>query len=381
MTTGGVAQLLSFGFEYHRTESASLRDGGTVRADGTAAREFSPLPTRDFPLTDVMQFGIYLQDEVSVLDGRLVITPSLRHDVFDADAQVDDVYLGGNPGSATPADYEQSETTGKLGVMWAFSSTAAAYARYSQGFRAPPYDDVNVGFTNFLGGYKTIANPELESERSTGVEVGLRANGAAGRLGIAVFRNDYRNFIESFAIAPAFLPSRGIDPADGLLTFQSVNREEVRISGAEATASAELVGLHDALGGWSLRAALAYAEGEDLGADQPLNSVDPLTGVLGLGYRPAHGRWRVEAIWSGAWGKEESDINADEPRLATAGYGTLDLLADVRFAERVRLNLGLFNVTDKAYIRWVDTAGIGRDAPSRFSQPGFNGSASVHVEF
>ena len=381
LATGAVRHLLSFGFEYQQTESASLRDGGTFAADGRPVREFSPLPTRDFPLTDVMQFGVYLQDEVSVLDGRLAFTPSLRHDVFDADAQVDDVYLDGNPGSPTPADYEQSETTAKFGVMWAFSSTASAYARYSQGFRGPPFDDVNVGFTNFLGGYKTIANPELESERSTGFEVGLRATGSAGQLGVAVFRNDYEDFIESFAIAPTFLPFRGIDPVDGMLTFQSINREEVRISGAEVTASADLGGLHGGLAGWSLRAALAYAEGEDLGVDQPLNSVDPLTGVLGLGYVPAHRRWRAEAIWSGAWGKENADIDANAPRFASAGYGTLDLLADVRLAERVRVNLGLFNVADKAYIRWVDTAGIGGDAPARFTQPGFNGTATVHVEF
>ncbi len=379
-TTGGLAHVLSYGFEYSATENKSLRDGGTFRADGTPVREFSPLPTRDFPQTDVTQMGAYLQDELSFLDGRLTVTPSIRHDRFDADAKADDVYLNGNPGAATPADYEQSETTGKLGAVWTLTQTVAAYARLSQGFRAPPYDDVNVGFSNFLGGYKTIANANLKSERSVGVEVGLRATGDAGQFSVAVFQTDYEDFIESFAIAPAFAASRGIDPADGLLTFQSVNRDDVRIDGAEISAALALGSLHSALAAWSMRFALAHAEGEDVAAEQPLNSVDPLTGVLGLSFAPGNGRVRVEAILTGARGKDESDIDETAPRFASAGYGTLDLLADVRVAERVRVNLGLFNLTDKAYIRWIDTAGIGGDAPARFSQPGFNGAVTLHVE-
>ena len=381
LATGDAGHVLSYGFEYHATDNSSLRDGGTFGADGSPVREFSPLPTRDFPRTDVVQMGVYFQDEISVLDGRLTFTPSVRHDRFDADAQADDVYRNGNPGSPTPADYAASETTGKLGAMWALTQNVAAYARASQGFRAPPYDDVNVGFTNFLGGYKTIASADLKSERSMGFEVGLRASGDAWQLSVALFRNDYEDFIESFAIAPAFAASRGIDPADGLLTFQSVNREDVRISGAELSASASLGALHGALEAWSLRAAVAHADGEDLGTDQPLNNVDPLTGVLGLSFAPGNGRLRIEAIWSGARGKDEADIDENAPRLASAGYGTLDLLADARLTNRVRLNVGLFNVADQAYIRWIDTAGIGGDAPARFSQPGFNGAATVHVEF
>ena len=380
LQTGHVGHVLSYGLEYSATENASLRGGGTFAADGTPVREFSPLPTRDFPRTDVTQAGFYVQDEIALLDGRFTLTPSIRHDLFDADAIADDVYRNGNPGSPIPADYEQSETTGKLGAMLTLTPAIAAYGRYSQGFRAPPYDDVNVGFTNFLGGYKTVANPGLNSERSVGLELGLRAVGGGGRLSFALFRNDYEDFIESFAIAPAFAAFRGIDPADGLLTFQSVNRDEVRIEGAEVSATVDLGALHGALGAWTLRTAVAFAEGEDLAAEQPLNSVEPLNGVVGLAFAPGD-RVRIEAIFVGSRGKDEADIDANAPRFASAGYGTLDLLADVRVAERVRFNLGLFNVTDNSYIRWIDTAGIGQDAPARFSQPGFNAAATLHVEF
>ena len=192
------------------------------------------------------------------MDGALLVSPSLRYDRFGAVTHADDVYLGGNPGSPTPEDYEDSQVTAKVGAVYAFTDAVSAYGRYSEGFRAPPYDDVNVGFTNFLGGYKTIANPELESERSQGVELGVRVRGERGHAQFAVFKNNFESFIESFAIAPQYLRSAGIDPVDGLRTFQSVNRDRVEISGWE------IGGALDLRAGLALRAAVAYA-GEDLG--------------------------------------------------------------------------------------------------------------------
>jgi len=43
--------------------------------------------------------------------------------------------------------------------------------------------------------------------------------------------------------------------------------------------------------GWQARLSAAYARGEDLERDQPLNSVDPASGVASLGYDAASGRW------------------------------------------------------------------------------------------
>ena len=371
---GESSHTVSYGADFAVTESASVRDGGTFDSTGAPLREFSPLPTRDFPLTEVTQFAIFLQDEIGLLDDRLLLSPGVRFDQFDADAVADAIYLSGNPGSPTPSDYEDSQVTAKLGALYSFSDSVSAYARFSQGFRAPPYDDVNVGFTNFLGGYKTIANPELESERSNGVEVGARLVVGDLNARVAYFRNRYENFIEAFAIAQQFLPAGGRDPADGLLTFQSVNRESVEIDGFEVGGGLELDN------GLSARFALAYASGRDRASDEPLNSIDPLSAVLGLGYCTPEDRWGAEVVWTLSSGKDEGDIDESNPRLASSGYGIVDVLTHVNLGERVRLNAGLFNVTDKTYIRWADTVSIGGDAPARFTQPGFNAGLTLRVE-
>ena len=371
---GETSHIVSYGADYAVTESASVRDGGTFDSAGAPLREFSPLPTRDFPLTEVTQLAVFLQDEVGLFGDRLLLSPGVRFDRFDADVVADAIYLAGNPGSPAPEDYEDSQATAKIGALYSFTDRVSAYARYSQGFRAPPYDDVNVGFTNFLGGYKTIANPDLESERSDGLEIGARLVSGAVSARVAFFRNSYENFIESFAIAPQFLQFGGIDPADGMLTFQSVNRASVVIDGFEVGGGLDLDN------GLSARFALAYANGEDQDNGKPLNSVDPLGAVLGVGYAAPDDRWGAEVVWTLSSGKDEGDIDESNPRPASSGYGIVDVLGHMKIGQRVRLNAGLFNVTDKAYIRWTDTAGIGADAPARFTQPGFNAGLTLRLE-
>lgn len=365
---GGTDHHVVYGADYSATDSASLRDGGTFAADGTPVREFTRLPARDFPPTEVIQLALFLQDEIAFFDGALLLSPGVRFDDFSAKIAHDPIYVAANP---APEDYAATMLSAKLGVLYSFSEGVSAYARYSEGFRAPPYDDVNVGFSNFLGGYKTISNPQLESERSRGVEAGVRWRHGAGNLRLAVFRNRYTNFIESFAIAPRFLASGGIDPADGLRTFQSVNRTAVAIDGAEIGGGLDLGR------GFSARFAAAYASGED-GGGVPVNTVEPLSGVLGISYAAPEG-WGVDAVWTLVGAKDAGDIDNADLLPPTAGYGIVDLLAHAQIGERVQVDVGLFNIGDKAYRRWVDSAGIGADAPVRFTQPGFNFGATMRV--
>lgn len=377
---GDSEHVLTYGVDYYTTESAGLRDGGSFDAGGNPIPEFFPLPTRDFPPTETEQTAFFIQNEISLLDGRLLVTPGIRYDSFDADATADAIYLSGNPGQPEPVDFDDSEATGRIGFVYSFNENIVGYAQYSEGFRAPPYDDVNIGFSNFISGYKSISNPDLRSERSEGIELGLRFEGSAGSASLGAFMTDYDDFIESQAIAPAFLPS-GIDPADGLLTFQSINREKVEIDGIEFSGALRLGVLSERLDGFELRTAIAYADGEDTSNGEPINSIEPLSGVIGVAYAADSNRWGGEVVLTLVDGKDEGDIDSRTTLLQTAGYGTVDLLAWAQFTDNVSVNVGLFNITDKEYIRWADAGGIGGDAAIRFTQPGFNAGATVRVEF
>ena len=52
----------------------------------------------------------------------------------------------------------------------------------------------------------------------------------------------------------------------------------------------------------------------------------------------------------------------------------------MNLGSRTRIHVGLFNLTDKTYVRWADTASIGADAMARFTQPGRNAAVTVRVE-
>jgi hemoglobin/transferrin/lactoferrin receptor protein len=382
---GSSDHYLIVGGDFWTTDSSSLRDGGTTNAPtGAVVPEspVSPLPTRDFPPTTVDQSGIFVQDEITLLGDRLRLTPSVRFDSYDATARGDSIYFAGNPGQPAPADFSDSEVSPKLGLLYGLTERFALYAQYAEGFKAPPYDDVNVGFTNPIGGYKTISNPDLTSERSRNAELGLRVNAGFGRLALVAFRNEYDDFIESLLIAPQFAATGGVDPADGLLTFQSQNIEGVTIDGVELSGSAALG--RDSP--WSLEFALATADGSSDADSAPLDSIDPPKAVFGLRYSSRSGRWGGDLVWTVVDDKDVEDISGN--RLATPGYGLVDVLGYVQFAQHVRLNVGLFNVGDQRYIEWADTAAIAFSTATgtypeeaRFTHPGFNAGVNLRVEF
>jgi hemoglobin/transferrin/lactoferrin receptor protein len=191
------ANTLTYGAEIFETSSISIRNGSTSNAEGVAQIERTSFPTRDFPITDVRQTALFVQNESVSFNDRLRVTLGARFDDFEAKALGDPVYYSGNPGSPVPANFEDSETTLSASVVYRLHQNLSSYFRYSEGFRAPPYDDVNVGFTNPIGGYKTISNPNLKSETSEGLEIGIRWGSESVSANFSVYQNDYENFIES----------------------------------------------------------------------------------------------------------------------------------------------------------------------------------------
>ncbi|MBV1878235.1 MAG: TonB-dependent hemoglobin/transferrin/lactoferrin family receptor [Pseudomonadales bacterium] len=372
----GSEHSFSYGADYTRSASENFRDGGTVVAlTNASVFEFTALPTRDFPKTKVTEYALYLQDEMELLMGKVTLIPGLRYDSFDARTSLDALYLNGNVGAPLPENFSDAELTAKVGAVWRLNDRHSMVFRLAQGFKAPPFDDVNVGFTNLLGGYKSVSNPGLESEKSLSAEMGWRFQGAQSEARVTVFYNNYDNFIASLQPAEIFAATNGIDPADGLLTFQSKNLDEVKIKGIELAAAY----YPQSNKGVVVRASIAYAQGEDESSGEPLNSIDPLNAVFSVGYESDTGKWGSEIVWSLVSAKRRNDTDSTEARPLTAGYGTIDVLGHYDFNDSVSIELGLFNVTDKAFIRWADTREVGLDAVQRFSQPGRNGSLTLRV--
>lgn len=383
---GASEHLVSYGYDYDKSESATRRDGSTVnRATGTIAPEFSSFPTRDFPLSEYVSQGLFVQDDIRFLDGRLSLIPALRYDNFELSPEADPIYLAGNPGSPLPAGYDESQVSVKLGSVYQLNDSWSVFAQYAEGFRAPALDSVNVGFTNFAGGYTALPNPDLEPESGEGVEFGVRHRSDFLSIDLVAYENDYVNFIESLSV-------RGFNPLTGLLEFQARNLDEATIKGFEAKLLSDLSGLSVALEGFKLRAAYAYAKGENLEDNTPINSIDPQQLILGIGYAPQDDRWGIEAVINATDRKDQSDIDTSAlqqsgaPLVAafeTPGFTTLDLIGYYNVSEKLRVNYGVFNVTDKQTFSWSEefvqdptTANF-----DRLSEAGRNFSLSLKYTF
>ncbi|NIJ90230.1 hemoglobin/transferrin/lactoferrin receptor protein [Xanthomonas campestris] len=370
--TGTLRHEITYGLDGTWTDTRAKRDGYSVNlANGAVTNRVGQdvFPVRDFPTSETTKLGLYAQDEIGLLDGRLSLTPGVRVDYFRLSPRVDDIFREDNPGVAA-ATIEQTQVSPKFGAVWRFSDAWSAYANYAHGFRAPPYNDVNIGFTNLQGRYTAIANPDLKAETSRGGELGLRFNDALGYLGLAVYYTDYRDFIESNAPA-------GVN-ADGFMVFQSRNVDDVVIKGAEARGGLDL-GVLAGWQGWSLNSAVAYLEGDNLTDNTPLNSVDPLRGTLGVAFDSDS--WGAELIGSFVARKRR-------PQLASyytpAGYATLDLMGHWEFAPGARLTAGLFNLADRRYVDWNALPNgtlAGSTVVDRFTGAGRTAAVSLAVSW
>ena len=382
--TGDWQHELTWGVDASRTRTEEERNGYQINlTTGVKTNVVSPdtFPTRDFPTTNTTTAALFAQDEITLADGRLSLIPGLRVDYYDLDPDKDDaMFIKANPG-VVPVSLTRTSWSPKFGAIWRFNENLSTYLQYAHGFRAPPYNDVNVGFTNLQFGYTALPNPNLKPETSNGVEVGLRGSAEIGYFSVAAYDNRYRDFIDELEFV-------GIDPTSGLMLFQSRNLTRVRIRGAEARAGLKLGAFTPALEGFTLKASLAYARGDDQSAHQPLASIDPARAVLGLAYD--RDNWGVELFGTftaakdrlaAATSSSEQGNSGTTALFHAPGWATLDAYAHWQVVEQAQLYLGLTNLADKRYWRWGDVRGAAY-APAtidRYSAAGRAVSVGVKV--
>lgn len=375
--TGTVSHRFLAGLEYIETRTEQQRDGAQRNLlTGAVTTVVGPdaFPVRDFPNSDTTETALFVQDEIALFDQRLLLIPAVRWDRFELEPDPDPVFEADNPG-IVPAELDDEAVSPKLGAVYRLSDAWSLNAQYAHGFRAPPYNDVNVGFTNLQFGYTAIPNPNLKSEESDGVELGVRFDDERGYAALALFKNEYDDFIESFVDV-------GTSP-EGLIVFQSQNLTDVSIEGAELSGAWSLAGLAPSLEGLSLRGAVSYARGDVDSADVPLNSIDPAKAVLGIAWQSADDRYGLELVGTGVERKQRINAASAGAQFVPPGFGTLDLLAWWRPVDRVRVNVGLFNLTDREIYDWSDVRGRPANdaAIERFTRPGLNGTLNVRIEF
>ena len=370
---GNSDHRLVYGVEIYNTETSRPRDSSIINLNDGSITKFvagEEFPNKTFPDTDTFRLAAYVQDEIEI--GQFSIIPGIRWDYYSLTANEDADFARINVNNFEVEDVKESAFSPKLGIVYKATPELAFYGQYARGFRSPPYDDANIGFTNFAFGYTVLPNGDLEPETSDSFELGIRGAYPSLNFTLAGFYNDYDNFIDTVGLGPR--------PSDGFLQFQSQNIDQAEIYGLEAELEYFLTGNKN--NGFSLISSIAWAKGDNTSQDEsvPLNSVNPIEAIVGLRYRASENRWGTELIATIVG--EKTRIDGDD-LFAPDGYTTVDLIGYYNLSDRTSINLGLFNLLNEKYFVWSDVEGRTNADPDleRFAQPGFNAAASVRFRF
>ncbi|MGH8500584.1 MAG: TonB-dependent receptor plug domain-containing protein, partial [Methylococcales bacterium] len=156
--TSGSEHNFAYGVSLKNTRIDEHRDGRSVNmTSGIVTGTIFPdvFPVRDFPVSETREIGLFVQDEMRLFDSRLGITPALRWDSYKLTPKPDAIFAADNPDIA-PVGISTKHLSPKLSVSWRLMQGWSVYASGTEGFRAPPYNDANLGFTNFPSGYTAI---------------------------------------------------------------------------------------------------------------------------------------------------------------------------------------------------------------------------------
>lgn len=383
---GETEHLLTYGASLKREEVTGLRSGTAVcvasvgsctnRVGQTSPTASDSLaPQSDFPDPTIQTYGLFLQDQIRW--NQWTFLPGLRYDYTRLKPELTNEFLATISNASVTAFSDKAQTwdrvSPKFGVTYEFDEHYTAFGQYAEGFRTPSAKALYGRFENIAGGYVVEPNPNLEPEKSRGVEAGLRGQFDAGSFDVAAFYNEYRDFIDENASV-----------ATSGTTFKSVNIAYASIRGIEAKGRLNL----DAFGaptGLYSQASIAYARGRDDDTGAALNSVNPLTGVFGLGYeQDTYGTLLSWTLVKRKTRIDQGDFNAPDGRSSqfkTPGFGVLDLTGYYKLTDDLTVNAGLYNLTDKKYWLWDDVRGYdgvgeaGVTSPAnldRLTQPGRN---------
>ncbi len=336
----------------------------------------------DFPDPTINTYSLFAQDQITW--DKWTFLPAVRYDYTQLKPKLTDEFLNTVDPTRIYAHSDKEKTwhrvTPKFGLTYALTDQYTWFGQYAEGFRTPSAKALYGRFENLQQGYTVEPNPNLKPESSKGVETGIRGNFDSGSFDIAVFYNKYRDFIDEDASVAGGTAQQ----------FEANNIKHATIKGIEAKGRLDL----DAFGapqGLYTQGSVGYTYGRNDDNGEPLNSVNPLKGVFGLGYEQA----QYGALVSWTLVKKQDRVDSTTfhapdgstgAPFKTPGFGIVDLTGFYKVTNDVTINGGLYNLTDKKYWNWDDVRsydGVGEagvTAPAnldRLTQPGRNFAINV----
>jgi hemoglobin/transferrin/lactoferrin receptor protein len=343
----GSGHVLSVGinsFYEDATSGRTIEDTGS----GWVNPAFHDVPV--IPDSRRLGLGVFAQDEISIGE-RWVVIPGLRFDWIRSECD-------GHPGHQVDDSTSTTNTavSGNLGVLYRLDETVNLYANAGRAFRAPTLLELYFDGPHDVG--SDIGNPDLEPEKSWNFDVGAKFQSARSSAFATVFYNRIQDYIVKV-------------PVPGTEDYEWQNVGNASLWGVEFGGDVDIGD------GFSLFGTLAYVEGRDVDANEPLPSIPPFTAYYGVRYE-----WKAESghrVWAelGATTAAAQTLAADGEK-ETPGWTRIDLRAQYDAKDWLSIVLAAENLTDELYHDHLSRAWQVFDLDD---QAGFNLKLGVEVRF
>jgi hemoglobin/transferrin/lactoferrin receptor protein len=292
----------------------------------------------------------FIQDEVSFLDNRVIITPGIRYATYELDPRPNPFYKP-VPGNE-PHEIQSEKLVKQLGTVLKFDSNYSLVGRYAEGFKMPTAQQLYTSLPNFDGANGSlIPAPNLRPEQVKSYEAGLRAQFNTGYFSVTFFKADYKDFIQSFVEVPS-------TTFPGVLDYTYRNLSTVNVRGIEFAGEYRF---HER---WTANFSFAYTEGTQklsaTSATTPFDGTTPFSGVLGLRYADRSRGFDAQLISTWASGV----LPRSSPELYRAdGYMVFDTIVSwaPQWTPGLTLRGAVLNIADTRYF------------------PSFNGTTSYNI--
>ena len=362
-----------YGFENESIETQRPRSKLNIDAmSGVTTSIFGAdrFPNKTFPDTEVKRIGIFANDRINITD-RATFVLGLRYDSYDLEPTPDALFNNSNVSRYDLANIDDSAISSKIGLMYDLSDGLSAYMQYAEGFRSPDYESANLTFTNFAYYYSVAPNPDLDSEESSGYELGLRGSIDNHQFSLAAYDTDYENFIDTAVT--------GATP-QGIVVYQYVNLNDAEIKGIEASYQTAIS--DHLLFKLGANRTFGTSDGEKL------INISPSKAVLSLAWKSSNEKIKINSL-STLVASSPSNLPPSCGRggcndlVELGGRVTHDIFGSYQVSPDILLKFGISNITDKKYWNWTTVSGKTINDPNleMFVEPGREFNAEVKYTF
>ena len=368
--------LLTYGIDYSSTKNEYFQDKYEI-VKGLEDRGFDPntgtYPIKRSPDSETIKFALFLQDEISF--GEYDITAGIRFDNYKLNAYRDATYINYCEGIGTNCQVENlniSNVSPKIGVMRALNKDLKIWGKYSRGFKAPTWWQLQANHSNLTletDPYRSIPNPDLKPESSDEFEIGIQGKYQKYNFELIGFYNQYSNLIGTKSYEE-ILKVEGKDKK--ITTNQNINKDKAIIWGVEIINKYKFTPNKK---GFTFKSGAAFTHGQDLSGNKPLNTIDPFKVVSGLEYTSQDNKFIGEIIgtYVGTPRRERVQIDNSDGQFyfLPKPYFNFDFLTKYKYSNSIDFSFGLYNIFNSTYYILNNVGANQRnEGVEQFAEPG-----------